>query len=75
MGRSRAFGVGLVAVGVMGILLYGWLVFFSPWRIFKLQLTAFMAAQAERYNRSQNPASPAPATTAQPQPPLRRDTV
>jgi len=55
MGRSRAFGVGLVAVGVMGILLYGWLVFFSPWRIFKLQLTAFMAAQAERYNRTENP--------------------
>jgi len=41
--RDRAVSVGLVAIGVVGILLYGWLVFFSPWRIFMLQLTASMA--------------------------------
>ena len=46
MNRDRAIGVGLVAVGVIGILLYGWLVFFSPWRIFMLQLTAFAAVAA-----------------------------
>jgi len=46
MNRDRAIGVGLVAVGAIGILLYGWLVFFSPWRIFILQLTAFMAVAA-----------------------------
>ena len=46
MSRNRAVGVGLVAVGVIGILLYGWLVFFSPWRIFMLQLTAFAAVAA-----------------------------
>jgi predicted DNA-binding transcriptional regulator len=46
MNRDRAIGVGLVAVGVIGILLYGWLVFFSPWRIFMLQLTASMAVAA-----------------------------
>jgi predicted DNA-binding transcriptional regulator len=46
MNRDRAIGVGLVAVGAIGILLYGWLVFFSPWRIFMLQLTAFMAVAA-----------------------------
>jgi len=35
-----------VAVGVIGILLYGWLVFFSPWQVFILQLTAFVAVAA-----------------------------
>jgi hypothetical protein len=28
---NKAISVGLMAVGVIGILLYGWLVFFSPW--------------------------------------------
>jgi len=46
MNRDRAVGVGLVAIGVVGILLYGWLVFFSPWRNFTLQLTASMAVAA-----------------------------
>jgi predicted DNA-binding transcriptional regulator len=35
-----------MAVGVVGILLYGWLVFFSPWQVFILQLTAFVAVAA-----------------------------
>ena len=35
-----------MAVGVIGILLYGWLVFFSPWQVFILQLTAFVAVAA-----------------------------
>jgi len=43
---SRAIGVGLMAVGVIGILLYGWLVFFSPWQVLILQLTAFMTVAA-----------------------------
>jgi predicted DNA-binding transcriptional regulator len=46
MYRDRAIGVGLMAVGVIGILLYGWLVFFSPWQVFILQLTAFVAVAA-----------------------------
>ncbi|NAZ33339.1 MAG: transcriptional regulator [Pyrobaculum sp.] len=46
MNRDRAIGVGLMAVGVIGILLYGWLVFFSPWQVFILQLTAFVAVAA-----------------------------
>jgi len=33
-------------VGVIGILLYGWLVFFSPWQVLILQLTAFVAVAA-----------------------------
>jgi len=43
---NRAIGVGLMAVGVIGILLYGWLMFFSPWQVFILQLTAFVAVAA-----------------------------
>jgi len=43
---NRAIGVGLMAVGVIGILLYGWLVFFSPWQDLILQLTAFVAVAA-----------------------------
>jgi predicted DNA-binding transcriptional regulator len=43
---NRAIGVGLMAAGVIGILLYGWLVFFSPWQVLILQLTAFMAVAA-----------------------------
>jgi len=43
---NRVIGVGLMAVGVIGILLYGWLVFFSPWQVFILQLTAFVAVAA-----------------------------
>ncbi|MGC8994648.1 MAG: transcriptional regulator [Pyrobaculum sp.] len=46
MHRDKAIGVGLVAVGVVGILLYGWLVFFSPWQMLILQLTAFVAVAA-----------------------------
>ena len=46
MNRDRAVGVGLVAIGVVEILLYGWLVFFSPWQVLILQLTAFVAVAA-----------------------------
>jgi predicted DNA-binding transcriptional regulator len=46
MNRNRAIGVGLMAVGAIGILLYGWLVFFSPWQVLILQLTAFVAVAA-----------------------------
>ena len=46
MYRDKAIGAGLMAVGVIGILLYGWLVFFSPWQTFILQLTAFVAVAA-----------------------------
>ncbi|MEM1598594.1 MAG: transcriptional regulator [Pyrobaculum sp.] len=46
MHRDKAVGVGLMAVGVVGILLYGWLVFFSPWSALVVQLTAFVAVAA-----------------------------
>jgi predicted DNA-binding transcriptional regulator len=35
-----------MAVGVIGML-YGWLVFFSLWQVFILQLTAFVAVGAD----------------------------
>ncbi|MFN7106496.1 MAG: transcriptional regulator [Pyrobaculum sp.] len=43
MHRDMAVGIGLMAIGVVGILLYGWLLFFSPWSQLVLQLTAFLA--------------------------------
>jgi predicted DNA-binding transcriptional regulator len=46
MHKDKVIGVGLMAVGVIGILLYGWLVFFSPWQVLILQLTAFVAVAA-----------------------------
>ncbi|MEZ0320069.1 MAG: transcriptional regulator [Pyrobaculum sp.] len=46
MHRDKAVGVGLMAVGVVGILLYGWLVFFSPWSALIIQITAFVAVAA-----------------------------
>jgi len=46
MHRDKVVGVGLMAVGVVGILAYGWLVFFSPWHTLILQLTAFVAVAA-----------------------------
>ena len=35
-----------MAVGVIGILLYGRLVYFSPWQVLILQPTAFVAVAA-----------------------------
>jgi predicted DNA-binding transcriptional regulator len=43
---NKAIGVGLVAAGAIGISLYDWLVFFSPWQILILQLTIFVATAA-----------------------------
>ncbi|AFA39573.1 MAG: transcriptional regulator [Pyrobaculum sp.] len=46
MHRDKAVGAVLMAVGIVGILLYGWLVFLSPWQMLILQLTAFVAVAA-----------------------------
>ncbi|MFN3803895.1 MAG: transcriptional regulator [Pyrobaculum sp.] len=43
MHKDKSVGIGLMAVGIVGILLYGWLLFFSPWSQLVLQLTAFLA--------------------------------
>lgn len=36
----------LVIVGILGILIYGWLVFFTSWWAIVLQITAFVAIAA-----------------------------
>ncbi|WP_052883157.1 transcriptional regulator [Thermoproteus tenax] len=46
MHRDKAVGAALVALGVVGILLYGWLVFLSPWSLAVLRATAFVAVAA-----------------------------
>lgn len=46
MGRDQAVGVLLLAVGIIGIIVYGWLVFLSEWTILVLQLTGFIAVAA-----------------------------
>ena len=46
MHRDKVVGLALMAIGVAGILIYGWLVFLSPWQFLILQLTAFIAVVA-----------------------------
>jgi len=41
LSRDQQIGVLLLVGCVAGIILYGWLVLFSQWAIFVLQLTAF----------------------------------
>ncbi|AFA40072.1 hypothetical protein Pogu_2045 [Pyrobaculum oguniense TE7] len=36
MPREKVVGLGLMAAGVVVVLLYGWLVFLSPWPMFIL---------------------------------------
>lgn len=43
MSRDQQIGVALLIGCIAGIILYGWLVLFSPWSILVLQLTAFAA--------------------------------
>jgi len=46
MGRDQAIGILLLFVGVIGIVIYGWLVFLSQWSMLVLQLTGFAAVAA-----------------------------
>ncbi|MEM0505894.1 MAG: transcriptional regulator [Thermosphaera sp.] len=43
MNRDQAIGALVLVASVAGILVYAWLVLFSPWSLFVLQLTALMA--------------------------------
>ena len=43
MSKDQVVGVLLLLGGVLGILLYGWLVFLSEWFMVVLQLTGFVA--------------------------------
>ena len=46
MAKDRAIGGGLLAGAVIGVLLYGWLMFFSGYSTFVLEITAFVAIVA-----------------------------
>ena len=43
MNRDQAIGALLLVGGALGIIIYFWLVFLSPWSIFIMQITAFIA--------------------------------
>ena len=43
MSKDQAFGALLLVGCVLGIVLYGWLVFFTGWGLLVLQLTGFIA--------------------------------
>ncbi|MEM2291861.1 MAG: transcriptional regulator [Nitrososphaerota archaeon] len=43
MNRDQAIGALVLVASVAGILVYAWLVLFSPWTILILQLTALIA--------------------------------
>ena len=46
LSRDQVIGVLLVIVGIIGIIIYGWLVFFPPyskWDLIVLKLTGFVA--------------------------------
>ena len=46
MSRDQLVGALLLVCGVLGIIVYGWLVFLSGWSLFVLQLTGFVAVAA-----------------------------
>ncbi len=46
MPRDQQLGVVLLVGCIAGIIIYGWLVFFSQWAILVLQLTAFAGVAA-----------------------------
>lgn len=46
MSRDQGLGGLLVIVGILGIIVYGWLVFFTGWWAIVLQITAFVAVAA-----------------------------
>ena len=43
MSRDQQIGVLIMIASIAGIIIYGWLVFFSQWAMIVLQLTAFAA--------------------------------
>jgi predicted DNA-binding transcriptional regulator len=46
LGRDQQIGALLLLGGVLGIVIYGWLVFFSPWSQVVMQVTMFAAVSA-----------------------------
>jgi predicted DNA-binding transcriptional regulator len=46
LSRDQRIGLALLLGGILGIVLYGWLVFFSPWSQVVIQVTMFAAVSA-----------------------------
>lgn len=44
--RDQAIGLAICIASILGILVYGWLVFLSGWAMLTLQLTGFIAVGA-----------------------------
>ena len=43
MNRDQVFGVLILIASVIGIIVYGWILFFTEWTILLLQITGFVA--------------------------------
>jgi len=43
MNRDQAYGILLLIASVFGIIVYGWLVFLTEWKLLVLQVTGFTA--------------------------------
>ena len=46
MNRDQAIGALILAASVIGIVIYGWVLFFTEWMILLLQITGFVAVVA-----------------------------
>ncbi|MEM3716425.1 MAG: transcriptional regulator, partial [Candidatus Bathyarchaeia archaeon] len=46
MSRDQVLGALLLIAGIIGIIVYGWLTFFTSWWAIVLQITAFIAVAA-----------------------------
>ena len=46
MSRDQVIGALILAASVIGIIIYGWILFFTEWTILLLQLTGFAAVAA-----------------------------
>ena len=46
MNRDQVIGVLILVASVIGMIVYGWILFFTKWTILLLQLTGFVAVSA-----------------------------
>ena len=46
MSRDQVIGALILVASVIGIIVYGWILFFTEWTILLLQLTGFVAVAA-----------------------------
>ena len=46
MSRDQVIGALILVASVIGIVIYGWILFFTEWTILLLQLTGFVAVTA-----------------------------